>query len=82
MFFLVVLLLIPILLLVVMSFEILFFNKSGKTDIPIPQSLVGSNSRSRSSFPQSFLYVKDGISLLLIVSSSLPNSLLGKQFCV
>lgn len=47
---------------------------SEKTVIPISISLVGCDSRSRSSFTQSFLSVKDSISLLLITSSSLLNS--------
>ena len=61
--FLFLLLMIHALLLVVKSFEIQCLR------------LVGSDNRSRSSFPQRLFSVKDGISLLLIASSNRLNCL-------
>ena len=45
-----------------------------KAGIPIPPSLVDSDNRSRSSFPQRLLSVKHDISLLLIELSNITNS--------
>ena len=50
------------------------FAVSEKTGIPIPQSLVGGDNRSRSPFSQSLFSAKDGIGLLLIASFNRLNS--------
>ena len=49
--------------------------------IAIPTSLVGSDNRIRLSFPQSLLYVKDDVGLLLIASSELLKSCMRVTLC-